>query len=198
MTNQNDIDAMAKILGNMKAAESGEHTVTKASAGEADAMADVLQRLQEATSGAAYNVVNESRDNKELDMALNTQKIAEGVSISRYDIRAEKKIVQEGLKKTFYNIVDNKTGKVVHSDLGLFESAMGIVKHMLYTRDDNRVNRILQVDQEYTGAVMETYGYKKRLSRLDESSVQHDVASAKYSNSKSKMQAAKMKLLKVI
>jgi hypothetical protein len=60
------------------------------------------------------------------------------------------------------------------------------------------VQRILDLDQEYVGAMMETYGYKRRLKRLDESSVQYDVTSAKYSNSRSKLSAAKMKLLKAL
>lgn len=198
MTDQEQTNAMADILGKMNAAQDGTFKKTGASAGESDAMFDVLSRLQEATNGAAYDVVTESQADPELATAVNTERTEHGVSVSRYDIRTEKKTVSEGLKKTFYYIVDNKTGRLVHEDLGLFESAMGIVKHMLYTKKENKIDRIIELDQQYVGYVVETYGYKNKLQRLDESEVQFDVTSAKYSNSKSRMQQAKMLLLKAL
>jgi hypothetical protein len=199
MTNP-DTNAMADILGKLNQVESGSYRKTGASASgdEVGAMHDVLAKLQEATNGAAYSVVDEGKNNPELAAAVNTSRTETGVSISRYDIRSDKKTVQEGLVKTFYSIVDNRSGKVIYSDLGLFESAMGVVKHKLYTKDDNKVQRVLDLDQEYVGAMMETYGYKRRLKQLNESSVQHDVTSAKYSNSRTKLSAAKIKLLKAL
>ena len=163
---------------------------------QVDAMADVLATLKHASSQATHVIATESRVEPDLGVALQATKTEAGVSISRYDIRAERKVVQESLHKTFYTIYDNKTNKVVHQELGLFESAMGIVKHMLYTKKQEKINRILDLDAAYIGAMLETYGYKKRLQRLDESSVQFDVASAKYSNCKDKMVSAKMRLLK--
>jgi len=201
MTDQEQTNAMADILGKLNAAESGTFKIApgvSSSADDAAAMHDVLAKLQEATNGAAYEMVNESQQDLELATAVNTQRNEQGVSVSRYDIRTEKKTVSEGLKKTFYYVVDNQTGRIVHDDLGLFESAMGIVKHMLYTKKQNKIDRIVELDQAYVGYVVETYGYKTRLTRLDESEVQYDVASAKYSNSKSKMQQAKMLLLKAL
>ncbi len=201
MTDQQQTNAMADILGKLGQVESGSYKKTGstgAGGDEVGAMHDVLAKLQEATNGAAYDVVTEGQRNPNLATAVNTTRTETGVSISRYDIRTEKKTVQEGLTKTFYSVIDNKTGMVVYDDLGLFESAMGIVKHMLYTRDDNKLQRVLDLDQEYVGAMMETYGYKQRLRRLDESSVQFDVTSAKYSNSRSKLSAAKMKILKAL
>ena len=199
MTNP-DTNAMADILGKLGQVESGSYKKTggSASGDEVGAMHDVLAKLQEATNGTAYGVVNESKKDPNLAVAMNTTRTEAGVSVSRYDIRSEKKTVQEGLVKTFYSVVDNRTGKVVHDDLGLFESAMGIVKHKLYTQNDNKLQRVVELDQEYVGAMMETYRYKRRLKQLDESSVQHDVTSAKYSNSRNKLSAAKMKLLKAL
>jgi hypothetical protein len=190
---------MANILGKLQAVQDGTFKKsTGASGDEVDAMADVLRKLQAATGSAAREIVTESAKDPELGIALQAERTETGVSVSRYDIRTEKKTVQEGLIKTFYHIVDNKTGRVIHEDLSLFEAAMGVVKHKLYTKDDNKIRRILELDQEYTGAMMETYGYKKRLSRLDESTVQYDVATAKYSNSKERLSAIKMKILKAL
>lgn len=198
MTNQDQTDAMADILGKMNAAAKSGTYKKEAGADEASAMEDVLKRLQEATGAYSDKVVTESRKKPEIGVALNAQRTESGVSVSRYDIRTEKRNVQEGFKKTFYYIVDNKTGDMVQDELGLFESAMGIVKHTLYTQDDAKVQRILDLDQEYVSVMMETYRYKRKLKQLNESSVQYDVTAAKYSNSKTRLSAAKMKLLKAL
>jgi len=207
MTNQDQTDAMAAILGKMNAAtnemtdDREESTLTQnseSSNSETAAMHDVLARLQEATGVFSETIVSESKKNPDLGVAINTQRTDNGVSVSRYDIRTEKKPMQEGIKKTFYYIVDNRTGEMVHEDLGLFETAMGVVKHMLFTEDERKVKRILDLDQEYVGAMMEIYSHKQRLARLDESEVQYDVITAKYSNAKTKLGAAKLKLLKAL
>jgi len=203
MTDQNQTDAMADILRKLNngvdKAQKGEvNNDPTSKAAQTDAMADVMRKLQAATGEAAYEMVAESASDADLGVAINTTRTEAGVSVSRYDIRATKKTVQEGINKTFYNITDNKTGTMLYDDLGLFETAMGVVKHTLFTKDENKVRRLLSLDQEYVGAVMEVYGLKNRLQRLDESSVQYDVASAKYSNSRTKLSAAKMKLLKAL
>jgi hypothetical protein len=199
MADQEQTNAMANILGKLQAVQEGTFKKSTGTSGdEVDAMAEVLRKLQAATGDAAREMVAESATDPELGMALQTERTEDGVSVSRYDIRTEKKTVQEGLTKTFYHIVDNKSGKLIHKNLGLFETAMGIVKHKLFTKDDNKIQRILDLDQEYVGAMMETYGYKKRLTRLDENSVQYDVATAKYSNSKERLSAIKMKILKAL
>jgi hypothetical protein len=199
MTQQENTNAMADIMGKLNNVQAGIPN-KKSAAGSDDvgAMADVLRKLQDISGTVAQGVVSESKTNPELNAAVNTQRTATGVTISRYDIRTQKKTVQEGLQKTFYYIVDNSTGDVIYDDLGLFESAMGIVKHKLYTENGSSVQRILDLDQEYVGIMMETYGYKRRLKRIDESSVQFDVTSAKYSNSKTKLSLTKTKLLKAL
>jgi hypothetical protein len=199
MTQQENTNAMADIMGKLNNVQAGiPNEKTATGTDEVSAMADVLRKLQDVSGTVAHSVVTESKINPELNTAVNTRRTATGVTISRYDIRTQKKTVQEGLHKTFYYIVDNNTGDIVYDDLGLFESAMGIVKHKLYTENDISVQRILDLDQEYVGIMMETYGYKRRLKRIDESSVQFDVTSAKYSNSKTKLGLTKTKLLKAL
>jgi hypothetical protein len=199
MTQHENTNAMADIMNKLNNVQAGiPNEKTPAGDNEVAAMTDVLRKLQEISGTVAQGVVTESKTNPELNTAVNTRRTATGVTISRYDIRTQKKTVQEGLQKTFYYIVDNTTGDVIYDDLGLFESAMGIVKHKLYTENNNSVQRILDLDQEYVGVMMETYGYKRRLKRIDESSVQFDVTSAKYSNSKTKLGLTKTKLLRAL
>jgi len=211
MTDQQQTDAMADILGKMNAAAEGQapssttrkdgkvvHEDPTSKSAQTDAMADVLRKLQDATGDAAREIVTESSTDPELDMAWKTERTNDGVSVSRYSIRTEKKVIGESLKKTFYHVIDNETEELVHEDFGLFETAMGMVKHMLYTHNGEKMNRLVALDQEYVNSVVELHGYKSRLKRLDESSSKHDVVSAKYSNAKSRLQATKMKILKAI
>jgi hypothetical protein len=198
MANQ-ETNAMADILNKLNNVKAGK-SIAKgvASSDQTSAMADVLRKLQAVSATTTQELVTESKRDPILSAAVNTVRSNSVVSVARYDIQTKKKTVQEGLTKTFYYVVDNKTKKIIHRDLGLFETAMGIVKHMLYTGNESRINILLNLDQEYVGAMMETYSHKTRLKRLDESTIQYDVTSAKYSNSKQKVQAAKMKLLKAL
>ncbi len=200
MTDQEQTNAMANILGKLGQVEEGTYEKTGGGASNEDtaAMADVLRKLQETTGAFSQDIVNESKKQPDLGVAVQAQRTKAGVSVSHYDIQTEKKTVHEGLTKTFYHVVDNKTGEIVYEDLGLFETAMGIVKHLLYTNNSQKLSRLVDLDQEYVGAMMETYGYKTRLKRIDESSVKYDVTSAKYSNAKSRLGAVKMKILKAL
>jgi len=165
---------------------------------DVEPMKEILRKLNERISDKASAVVTESTATPEFSAALSTKKTEQGVAVSHYEIVAEKRTVNEGLTKRFYNIRDNRTDEIVHDGLGLFESAMGIVKHLLYTHDENKAANLVELDAAYVGHMTETYGYKKRLTRLDESTTQHDVAAAKYSNSRQKLAKAKMQILKAL
>jgi hypothetical protein len=197
MTSKDQVDAMANILAKL-GSTSTRKAGTSASSGETAAMADVLRKLQAVTGDVAKTVVTESKVNPDLGVAVQAKKTESGVSVSRYDIRADRREIQEGTSKTFYQVVDNRNGRIIYDGLGLFESAMGAVKHLLYTKDENRLERLLNLDREYVGAMMELYSCKSRMRRLDESSVQYDVTAAKYSNARNKLQAAKIKILKAL
>lgn len=165
---------------------------------EIDEMAKILAKLENATSTATQEMVTESAVNPESGLAVSTQRTQNGVTISKFDIQTDKKTVAEGLTKTFYQIVDNQTGEIIARDLGLFESAMGIVKHLLYTKKTNKAKDLIDLDGAYVGALIESYQHKKRMSRLDESTVAYDVTAAKYSQSKQRVGAAKVKILKAL
>jgi hypothetical protein len=166
---------------------------------QVDAMSDVLKKLKSNVDTAAQGIVTESKKNPDLGFAVEAQRTDErSVSVSRYTIQAEEKTLTEGLSKNFYNVVDTQTNEIVAADLGLFESAMGVVKHLLYTNKVAAVDKIINLDSVYLSAMTEAYAYKKRMSRLDESTATHDVAAAKYSQAKQKLASAKMRILKTL
>lgn len=209
MVDRTEVDAMANIMRKMNGDTSSDLTTPTHETAPAfnpvsdarantDAMADIMRKLNIGSESAAQSIVTESHNKPDLGVAVQMERHENGVSVSRYDIRMRKEVVQEGLKKTFYSIVDNRSGNVIYDDLGLFETAMGVVKHKLYTQNQQKIDRILELDMAYTGMMVETYGYKQRMKRLDESTVQHDITSAKYSNARTKLSAVKLKLLKAL
>ncbi len=159
---------------------------------DVDAMSKILQQLDASTK----QIVTEHKNDPDMNFAMNIKKdqADNSVAISEYRIVPVKGNLS-GFAKTFYNIT-NSDG-VLYENLGLYESAMGIVKHLLYTKKEFKVQNILDQDSAYLGYLSEAMGYKKRLSTLTEG-VAHDVASAKYSNAREKMSAAKNKILKSI
>lgn len=165
---------------------------------QVEAMANVLKKLEANAGSAAHNIVTESKRKPDLGVAIEAHRTESGVSVSRYDIRTEKKTIGENLKKTFYHVIDNKTDKIIAEDLGLFESAMGIVKHLLYTKKQNLIEKIIQLDAAYVGTMTEVYGLKTRIQRLNEDTVKYDVAIAKYSQSKQSLSKIKMNILKAL
>lgn len=205
MTDQQQTDAMAAIMGKLNSAvdnknsfkkdRSKNHSDPTSMAAQTDAMADVLRKFKTATSDSVTDLVNESRHDQELDMAINTTRTHNGVTVSKFDIVTERKDMGNGLAKTFYNVIDNDTGEKVYSNLALFESAMGLVKHELYTNNYQKIQRLVSLDQEYVGLVLELLSYKQKLKTLTEDTVKFDVTSAKYSNVKEKLKIAKKKIL---
>ncbi len=205
MTDRTQIDAMADILGKLDNVASNKAAGIKptfkdptSEAAQVHAMAEVLRKLEASTATAATEMVAESKRNPDLGFAIEAQRTDTGVVVSHYEIVREKKMVAEKLRKNFYHVIDSHTGDRVYEDMGLFETAMGVVKHELYSQDENKIQRILALDSEYTGLVTETYSYKNKMQRLDESSVQYDVAAAKYSRAKEKLSGVKMKILKAL
>lgn len=163
-----------------------------------DAMANVLRKLQESTNNAAQDIVTESKHTPELGFAVEVKRTQEGVSVSHYAIVAEKKAAALGFVKNFYHVIDTNTNEQIYKDLGLFESAMGIVKHLLYTNNIQRIERLVEFDASYVGHLIEAFGYKKKMKQLNESSVRYDIIAAKYTNARDKLDSAKMCILKAL
>lgn len=197
MKQNNSVNDMATILRKLHKVESGTHVASKNSnLHETAAMADVLRKLKDVTDRAVNSVVSDHKHDSVLEMAVNTTKTIAGVSVAQYEITTAKKQLVEGVIKTFYNIVDTGTQEVLYKDLALFESAMGIVKNLLYVHNPDKVTHLANLDAAYMGCLIETYAHKQKLKQLNENSVKFDVVTAKYSNSMTKMKMAKMQILK--
>ena len=150
------------------------------------AMHDILSKLQ-GVNKTTKIVAERAENDIDLQMAL-TQKITDtSVSVQNYKID----IVLEnfaGKQKRFYNICEKD--KILHRDIALFETAMGIVKNLISNKH-NKVDALLNADLEYNNALYEVYMYKTKARN----SINEDVMLAKMSAAQNRLQDAKRKIL---
>jgi len=154
---------------------------------DAEGMLKILQKLDEATTQVTKEIVKESENDIELS-AIN--KKGDTVSVNNYEITMEKTTIVPGIRKTFYNIKDGD--KIIHEELALFETAMGIVKGLLFD-NNSKVERLLELDNRYASTLQEAATYKMKCKTIVES-YKHDIAMAKQGAAVSKMKEIKKQI----
>ena len=155
---------------------------------ETKAMYNILNKLNSVDSTSRI-VAESATQDVELKMAL-SQKVEENsITVQNYRIDI---VLQEfaGTQKRFYNVVESN--KIIHRELALFETAMGVVKNYMLGKPD-RVNQLINYDQDYANNLYEVYMHNTRIKR---GTVNEDIAVAKLSNAKTKMAEAKNKILR--
>lgn len=166
---------------------------------ESKAMFDILNKLQNANpklmeakvEEATGDLVEKSKRDPELQFAM-TQKIDESsVTVQNYRIDI---VLNEfaGREKRFYNIVETSTNRIVHQELALFETAMGIVKK--YMTGKSGVDELENFDSKYAAALHEVWSQNDRAKR----GINEDIAIAKADAAKKRVVEAKKKILNMI
>ncbi len=150
-------------------------------------MLSILQKLDEATTQVTKEIVKESENDIELS-AIDKQ--GNTVRVNNFEITMEKTTIVPGIRKTFYNIKDGN--EVIHKELALFETAMGIVKGLLFD-NDSKVDRLLELDNRYASSLQEAATYKMKCKTIVES-YKHDIAMAKQGAAVSKMKEIKKQI----
>lgn len=150
-------------------------------------MYDILNKLGSVDNTS--RIVAERAD-KDIDLkvAINSKVTENSVSVQNYRIDI---VLQEfaGKQKKFYNIVEGN--KIIHQELALFETAMGVVKNLMGNKS-SKVNELVRYDYDYANSLYEVYTHN---SRIKSGKINEDIAVAKLSNAKEKMQHAKNKIL---
>jgi hypothetical protein len=166
---------------------------------ESKAMFDILNKLQNANpklmeakvEEATVDLVEKSKRDPELQFAM-TQKIDESsVTVQNYRIDI---VLNEfaGREKRFYNIVETSTNRIIHQELALFETAMGIVKK--YMTGKSGVQELENFDSQYSAALYEVWSQNDRVKR----GINEDIAIAKADAAKKRVVEAKAKIIKRI
>ena len=150
------------------------------------AMHNILSKLQ-GVDKTTKIVAERAEQDVDLNIAIN-QKITENsVSVQNYriDIVLQKFADKQ---KRFYNICEDD--KIIHKDIALFETAMGIVKNLMLNKH-KKVDDLLKADLDYNNALYEVYMYKTKAKRA----INEDVMLAKMSQSQVRLQNAKQQIL---
>lgn len=166
---------------------------------EAKAMYDILNKLQNANpeimeakfEQTTGDLVEKSKSDIDLQVAM-TQEVKEtSVSVQNYRIDI---VLNEfaGREKRFYNVVETSSNRIIHQELALFETAMGIVKK--YMTGKSGVEELERFDTQYSNALYEVWSQKDRAKR----GINEDVAIAKADAAKSRVIESKQKILKLI
>tara|TARA_B100000941_G_C28507502_1_gene558316 strand:+ start:181 stop:792 length:612 start_codon:yes stop_codon:yes gene_type:complete len=153
---------------------------------DAQGMYDILQRLDEATTKVAEEAVEEAYEDPM--MAVATKK-GNSVKIAEYEITMDKQQVVPGIKKVFYTIKED--GKVLHEQVALFETAMGVVKGLMHGKTGN-IKQLLDLDVRYGSQLAEAAFYKQK-SKVSEG-FKLDLAMAKQGQAVQKMNEAKKQI----
>ena len=150
----------------------------------AEGMLKILQKLDETTTKVTKDIIEESRNDIELSAM---SKKGNSVKVNNYEIVLEKAQVVPGIKKTFYNIKEGN--KTLYKQIALFETAMGIVKSLLFD-NDGKVQRLLDLDSKYGSALVEAAEHRLRCRTITEDN-KLDIAMAKQGHAVSKMRDVK-------
>lgn len=151
-------------------------------------MLNILSKLENVDK--TTRIVAERAENDiDLNVALNHRIDENSVSIQNYRVDI---VLQPfaGRQKKFYNIVEGDL--ILHRELALFETAMGIVKNLMQNKN-NKVHDLVRYDEIYTNNLYEVYMHT---SRIKKGSINEDIAVAKLDKAKQKMLEAKNKILR--
>ena len=154
---------------------------------ETKAMHDILSKLK-GVDKTTKIVAERAEQDVDLNIAIN-QKITES-SVSVQNYRIDIVLQKFGDKqKRFYNICEDK--RILHKDIALFETAMGVVKNLMLNKH-KKVEDLLKSDLDYNNALYEVYMYKTKARK----SINEDVMLAKMSAAQNRLHSAKQQILK--
>lgn len=161
----------------------------------AKAMYDILSKLQKANPRlmnekvevATNDLMEAANTDVDLKVAMTSKINESSVTVQNYriDIVLNK---FAGRDKHFYNIVEGN--EIIHRELALFETAMGIVKKYM-TNKVSGIKDLEKFDNEYSNALYEVWTHNSRAKR----GINEDIALAKASNAKAKVNEAKRKIM---
>tara|TARA_B100000123_G_scaffold262959_1_gene231525 strand:- start:36 stop:515 length:480 start_codon:yes stop_codon:yes gene_type:complete len=150
------------------------------------AMHDILTKLKGVDKTTKIVAERAERD-IDLNVAINQKVTENSVSVQNYKIDI---VLQKfaGKQKRFYNICEGK--RILHRDIALFETAMGIVKNLMLNKS-KKVDDLLKADLDYNNALYEVYMYKTKARK----SINEDVMLAKMSAAQNRLHSAKQQIL---
>lgn len=131
---------------------------------EINAMANVLQKLNQVSDEVVSEMITESQHNPALETALMTSKTPQGVKVGRYQIMIlndDKRLAG----KQYYSIYNTRNNDVIADDISLYETALEVVKLLNNGKYANSsdVVKLFDYDQQYTSHKQDAIRYKRAM-----------------------------------
>ena len=79
---------------------------------------------------------------------------------------------------------------MLHKDIALFETAMGVVKNLMLNKNQ-KVEDLIKLDMDYNNSLYEVYMYKSKAKNA----INEDIMIAKMSQAQNKLYSAKQNIL---
>ena len=149
-------------------------------------MLNILKKLQGVDKTTRVVAERAERD-IDLNLAINQKVTEDSISVSKYRIDIVPRSFANK-KKRFYDIYENN--KLLHKDIALFETAMGVVKNLMLNKN-KKVDDLIKLDLEYNNSLYEVYMYKSKAK----TAINEDIMLAKMSQAQNKLYSAKQNIL---
>lgn len=128
-----------------------------------DAMRNILERFQSASTTVIEHLVEKAEKNPQLSEALTTSANEHGAQIGNWEIR-----VNEVGKDRRYDVVNIVTEEPIATNLYLYEAAYGLAKELNrgITVNDRRIKNLLRLEEDFVRFRNDAISMKRRRTRL--------------------------------
>ena len=149
-------------------------------------MLDILKKLHGVDKTTKVVAERAERD-IDLNLAINQKVTENSISVAKYRIDIVPRSFGQK-KKRFYDIYESN--KLLHKDIALFETAMGVVKNLMLNKNQ-KVEDLIKLDMDYNNSLYEVYMYKSKAK----TAINEDIMLAKMSQAQNKLYSAKQNIL---
>ncbi len=176
-----DIEAMRRLRLIMEGAGDGpmvppsrqlaqsnrSSTASRTGRPDVDAMADILNRFNRASSNTAQRLVEDSHDDPRVREAINTTKTSDGIKIGQYKVTTS--LAESAISKSqkVYDVVDTINNTVMCQGLTLSEAAHAVVRCLTkgLTLDHSKVRNILNLEETFSRNRADAVRFRYRYDR---------------------------------
>jgi predicted DNA-binding ArsR family transcriptional regulator len=135
---------------------------------DVDAMAEILHRFNNVSTGTATKLFEDSRNDSRLREALNTQEIDDGIRIGLYEVKVG--LVESatgGVPQKAYHVVNSQTNEKLCDSLSMLEAAHAVVRYLNkgIPFSDSRIKHVMELEEAFTRNRMDAARFKYRYER---------------------------------
>lgn len=167
---------------------------------EIQAMANVLEKFNQAVNATHKELVQESFNNPQIAEALITEKQTDAVRVGSYkiEIRLDEHRVAG---KQYYDVMHTQTGEILAHELSLYEAAHGLVKLLNSGKYVNhpQVRELLEAEATYTSHRIDAIRYHQMVRKAEQMNdwSKQDVYEARKAASMDRAAQAKVKIKRI-